>query len=68
MELNDIRKHYEMILDSDWSKEKKTNELSDLMTTMENAFNIPLMNDEQWNKKHEQVISLYRNISSSREF
>lgn len=41
---------------------------ADIMTDMENEFNIPLLNDEDYNKKNADVIELYKEVLNSRSF
>lgn len=41
---------------------------ADIMTDMENEFNIPMLNDEDYNKKNADVIELYREVADSRNF
>lgn len=45
----------------------KDESLSILMTEMENEFNIPGINDEDYNKCNKAVITLYREISNARQ-
>lgn len=42
-------------------------EFSELMTKMEKDFDIPLLNDPEWNEKNKDIIHLYRLISDYRE-
>lgn len=39
-----------------------------LMTELEQAYSIPLLNNEVFNSENEEVIKLYRRISSARVF
>ncbi|CAK7073694.1 hypothetical protein [Tissierella sp.] len=41
-------------------------EYSYLMAEMESRFNIPLLNDLEWNEKNKDVINLYRAIANQR--
>ncbi len=38
-----------------------------IMSDMEAKFNIPALNNPEFNRKHPEVISLYRTIAGSRE-
>lgn len=40
--------------------------LANLMTDMEVAYDIPILNNENFNKKNPFVISMYRTISEAR--
>lgn len=42
--------------------------VADIMNDMEKEFNIPMLNDEEFNKKNADVIALYREVSNSRDF
>lgn len=48
-------------------KNAKGKDLSRLMTEMERSFNIPMVNDEEYNNSNKEVIELYREISNSRD-
>lgn len=41
---------------------------SDLMTEMEEKFNIPQLEDSRWNQKNSDIITLYRAIGNERRF
>lgn len=45
----------------------KNDLLKILMTELEKEFSIPIFNDELWNRRHKDVIDLYRKISNARE-
>jgi len=42
--------------------------LAQLMSDLEKAYNIPPLNDEDWNKHNLFVYQLYRAVSESRTF
>lgn len=42
--------------------------LSNLMTLMEIEFNIPALNDLEYNKSHPVVMALYKDVSNARYF
>lgn len=66
-ELEKFEERFEDI--TEWSKTseyRETERLSELMTEMERAFQIPLLNDEKYNKNNSEVILLYRRISEAR--
>lgn len=44
----------------------KDKRLAQLMTDLERAYNIPLLNDEEWNKRNPFVVQLYRAVSEAR--
>lgn len=65
--LNRFKDRYENIVE--WSRtsdERKAQLLALLMTEMEKAFKIPLMNNESYNKANPEIINLYRTISAAR--
>ena len=41
---------------------------TEIMNDMEKKFNIPIINNEEYNKNNLDVIELYREISNSRNF
>lgn len=45
----------------------RTARLSMLMSRMEREFNIPMINNEQFNRDNVEVIKLYREISAARD-
>ena len=40
--------------------------LAQLMSDLEKAYNIPSLNDEEWNKRNQFVYQLYRAVSEAR--
>lgn len=46
---------------------QKNEALAVLMTDIEKAFNIPMINDENWNSKNKDIVELYREISEARD-
>lgn len=44
----------------------KNIKLAEIMTEMEREYHIPMINDEEYNKTHTEVMELYREISSAR--
>lgn len=44
------------------------NQYSDLMSEMEEKFNIPLLDNPRWNEKNSDIISLYKAIANQRIF
>lgn len=48
--------------------EVRTGCLADLMTDMEGTFHIPLLYDEEFNRKNPVAMALYRDISNARVF
>jgi len=57
---------YERILQSNLTDNQKSREYANLMTEMEHEFEIPILKNEEWEKKNKAVIALYRKISMSR--
>lgn len=47
--------------------EEPTNEYSKIMTAMEKDFNIPALNDPDWNERNKDIIHLYQLILKNRE-
>lgn len=45
---------------------KDPKKLAELMTEMEIRYEIPMINDENYNEKNPEVIELYRKISNAR--
>jgi len=41
---------------------------ADIMNDMEKEFNIPMLNDDEFNKNNADVIELYREVANSRNF
>lgn len=68
MTLTQYNKRYEEIIHSELSHHAKGVKLGELMTELEQVFNIPMLRDEQWEKENKAVIALYRKISLSRKF
>lgn len=64
--LKEYENKYDNIMDSSLDIEDKNYELSKLMTNMETDFEIPRLNNNEWNNKNKEVIELYRIISNSR--
>lgn len=46
----------------------KDKRLAQLMTDLEQAYSIPILNDEEWNKRNPFVYQLYRAVSEARTF
>ena len=42
--------------------------LANLMSDLETAYNIPMLQDESYNAKHPFVMQLYRTVSEERTF
>ena len=40
----------------------------DIMNDMEKEFDIPMMNDVEFNKKNPDVMQLYQEVANSRDF
>ena len=40
---------------------------ADIMNDMEKEFNIPMINDEEYNNKNADIIELYREVANSRK-
>lgn len=68
MSLSKFQCKYNNIMKSDLSINDKDHELANLMTDMERQYNIPLINDKNWNNEHKKIIKLYRIIGNSRNF
>lgn len=45
---------------------RKNMKLAEIMTEMEYNYKIPILNDENYNKSHPDVIAAYRKISAMR--
>lgn len=52
--------------DSSLSDNQKSYEFGKLMTEMEQAFKIPMLRNQEWEKENRSIIALYRKISKSR--
>jgi len=44
----------------------KDKRLAQLMTDLEHAYSIPILNNEEYNRKNPFVVSLYRAVSEAR--
>ena len=64
--LAQYHKQYEDIMSGDMSRDERNRRLAALMTEMEAEYNIPLVRDEEWERRHKAIIALYRKISQSR--
>lgn len=64
--LEKIKNKYNEIMNCSFSTQQKNVQLSELMTFMENVYKIPMFNDDEFNKKNEDVMNLYTTISNSR--
>ena len=52
---------------SELNKSRKSMLYATLMTQLEREFKIPILNDEDWNKRNFEVLKLYREISMARD-
>ncbi|WJQ02173.1 hypothetical protein QT234_18190 (plasmid) [Geobacillus stearothermophilus] len=66
--LSQFQKRYEDIMSGDMSRQERNRRLAALMTEMEQVFQIPLVRNEEWERRHKAIIALYRKISLSRRF
>lgn len=66
MTLSEIHAEYEAIMQE--KEPHRTHRLADLMTYMEQAYEIPTLRNEAWEKENKAVIAMYRKISMSRNF
>lgn len=66
MNLKEINDKYETILHSNLSQDKKDKAFADLMTTMEQTFNIPMLRKSEYEADNRKIIAMYRKISMSR--
>lgn len=66
LKLKNINQIYENIIHSVLSNDIKDQQLSELMTTMEKEYSIPLLRDQEWENQNKKVIAMYRKISKSR--
>jgi hypothetical protein len=64
--LVELNRQYEDIIHSNRSKNQKDKELANLMSKMEQIFNIPAIKNHEWEEENKAVIALYRIISRSR--
>lgn len=65
-ELQNVQQIFENI--NNLIEPHRTRRLSDLMTSLERQYGIPMMNNEQFNQQHQELMTLYRSISAAREF
>ena len=63
----DFETKYDSIM-REYSDPTRTKLLSELMTSMETAFDISMLQNISWESEHAEVISLYRKVSASRSF
>jgi len=66
--LAQYHKQYEDIMSGDMSQQERNRRLAALMTEMEQVFQIPILRNEEWERRHKAIIALYRKISLSRRF
>jgi len=63
-----MNKRAEIAYLTDFREEfEKGRKAQHIMTDMEEIFYIPMFNNEEYNKKHPEVMALYREIASSRQ-
>lgn len=67
MTISEYNQRYETVIHSNLSDREKTMKLSNLMTELELAFNIPMQRKPEWEEKNRPVIALYRKIANSRK-
>ncbi|MBH0175754.1 hypothetical protein IHV09_19455 [Fictibacillus sp. 23RED33] len=60
MTLVQYNQRYEEIMHTDWPRDKKDKKLAELMTEMEQVYQIPMLRNEDWEKENKRVIALYR--------
>ena len=58
--------HEEFYRANELSEPRRTRVLSEIMTDMERAFRIPMLNSEQYNQTNSDVLALYKEISLAR--
>ena len=63
--LNHYKNEYRNILEK-FKNDSLDIAIGRLMTKMENEFNIPLINDESYNKSNPEIVSFYRELSKAR--
>lgn len=67
-EILEFTKRLNSILDSSAPSRIKDIKLANLMTDLELDYQIPMLNDEEFNKSNPYVIQLYRTVSEARTF
>ncbi|MDI3235955.1 hypothetical protein QK289_13140 [Exiguobacterium antarcticum] len=60
-----FQKSFNRILKEDYGTTRDF-KLANLMTEMEKVLQIPILRNEQWELKHQEEISLYRQVSDAR--
>ncbi|KZE66870.1 hypothetical protein AWM68_20070 [Fictibacillus phosphorivorans] len=68
MTLVQYNQRYEEIIHADWPRDKKDKKLAELVTEMEQVYQIPMLRNEEWERENKRVIALYRKVSLSRSF
>lgn len=68
MNLREYKQRYETIMNLSISPTEKDKMLSLLMTELENAFDVPMIKNEGWEKENPEVYALYFKVSASRSF
>lgn len=63
-----LRNANEIMADNTLSDYQKSVALAAMMTDMERKFQIPLLNDPEWNAAHPEIVRAYRQISNMRPF
>jgi len=67
-EMLGFTKRFNSIMNSSGSDYFKTMRLSALMTDLEGAYGIPMLRDEDFEKKNPYLMQLYRTVSEARVF
>jgi len=65
--LNEINKEYGNIIHYSLKEPTRSHRLAALMTEMEREFKVPAIRNEGWESQNKAVITLYRQISLSRD-
>ncbi|WP_079524965.1 MULTISPECIES: hypothetical protein [Halobacillus] len=64
--LKAFNRRYEETITCGLSTGEKDRRFATLMTEMEQAFNIPMLKNQEWERENRAVIALYRKVSRSR--
>lgn len=65
--LAQLEDEYSNIIHSDLPDKELDKQLASLMTTMEREFQIPALQNPEWESQNKSVIAMYRKLSHSRK-
>ncbi|HLR68222.1 hypothetical protein [Virgibacillus alimentarius] len=64
--LEEFEERFKNIMEADINMFQRDLRLTALMTDLEKAYKIPIINDAFFNKRNEEVMKLYRDVANHR--